>query len=74
MTTLRLKYDLQKNDFGMNGDDSETLVEGLHSFSEVGRRFDFNFFVSVNYDSATDKWFSEGYQVSMNRSNSQGNI
>ena len=38
MTTLRLKYDLQKYDSGMNGDDSEKLIEGLHSFSEVGRR------------------------------------
>ena len=75
MTTLRLQYDLEEYESDRNdGENSEKLVEGLHSFFELGHRFDFNFFVSVNYDLVTHKWFSEGNQVSMNRSNSLGNV
>ena len=45
--------------------------EGLHQFSELGRRFNFNFFVSVKFDSTKQKWFSEGREISENRSTCQ---
>ena len=51
-----------------------SLSKGLHSFSEIGRRFNFNFFVSVEFESSKQKWFSEGKEIPMNRSESPGKV
>ena len=73
MTSLRIKYKLEKYE---SDEDEEELkkkpIEGLHQFSELGRKFGFNFFVGVNYESKTQKWTSDGQEISMNRSSSQG--
>ena len=45
-----------------------------YKFSELGRRFDFNDFVGVKYESKKQKWTSEGKEISMNNSSSQGNV
>ena len=74
MTSLRVKYKLEIYESEENREDSRKKpIEGLHKFSELGRKFGFNFFVNVKYESKTQKWTSEGREISMNRSSSQGN-
>ena len=74
MTSLRIKYKLVKYESEEDGEDSRKKpIGGLHKFSELGRKFEFNFFVNVKYESKTQKWTSEGREISMNRSSSQGN-
>ena len=74
MTSLRVKYKLEKYESEEDREDSRKKpIGGLHKFSELGRKFEFNFFVNVKYESKTQKWTSEGREISMNRSSSQGN-